>query len=268
MKIYYLLVLLFLAVTYCSGQEQLLGVSSAASTSYQQIANALDAAEQQAAAMQWASGSPFQVPLGGNAISELQEANNALLHKDLAYLLSSPKNTVQLPSHIRVQPIIQHVPAFLTPQALPVLQANTRVEQMKKHRAPMLRQAAISSKQPMLQRKSSLAQAVLSRGMLSAQDQLEQNLHLQFAGVPEFNQQFQLGVGANTYVPSVPITEHEEYLSTIGNIPNVNWQQQQQQQFNLGMGAGLPQQNINAYNNWMNVPNANTIMNRIAMRGF
>jgi len=153
--------------------------------------------------------------------------------------------------HTRVQPIVQAVPRFPHPHSLPVINANPRVEQMTKVRNPLLMQAAVSSKAPMLPSKSALGQAVLSRGMASAQAHLEaQNAqHLQFAGIEQehpmawFNEQYEQfanprfgNLGISQY-RNIDVNEPRwggvDTMGTIGdvNVPYVNnraWRQQQQ----------------------------------------
>jgi len=167
-----IIVLLLLSLLSASCGQELLG--SAASASIATIQQALDLAEQNANHMAWASASPMQVSLSGDAFQQLQASNEELLNKDLAMLLNGAKTSVQVPAHVRVQPIIQSVPRWPAVSQLPILNSSPRVEQLIKHRNPLLFQGAISTKSPMLQSKSSLAQAVLQRGMQSAQLHLEQ----------------------------------------------------------------------------------------------
>jgi len=236
MKIFLIFSLLLASLCFLHGQEYL-GLSSAASAdlSSMSIDQALDLAEAQAQHMAWASQQPQLIPLGSAALDQLAEENNRLMHKDLNFLLNQAKTTVQLPVHTRVQPIVQAVPHFAQPAALPVLTANLRTEQLTKARNPLVMQAALSSKQPMLTSKSALAQAVLARGMGSAQVNLADKFNFaadKLSAIP-IQQQLQQGAGFGFAEISPKLQKH---------ILKKQWIEQQQlaaqqQQFG-GMGQG------------------------------
>jgi len=185
MKIF-LLSLLVSALAALNGQE-LLGYSAAAQSDLGSLGinNALNMAEYNANHMAWASQAPQLIPLGGNALDELAFENNKLMHKDLALLLNTAKTSVQFPVHTRVQPIVQSIPHFAQPAALPILTANPRTELLTTVRNPLLMQAAITGTQPVLNSKSTLAQAVLQRGMASAQVGLDAPAKLSFADLAD-----------------------------------------------------------------------------------